>query len=279
MAKNEKHEMLIDAIKAGQTECLEQLWHEVEWFVRKKAAEFTERVDRSDDLEDCMQEAFLILPEAVAYYDQAAKKSFLGVLASWYLPKTFKQACFGGRTKASFKDPINSHESIYSMVSINEDYDLQLVDLLVDENTLEYQEAVTDAVFWESVDRYLRKGIKALRRSKDRMMLRYMLDNNCGYGECYEVKLIGDKSRQWYWQVCDRALKDLRRWMETDGSPDRIRLGIDDFIGTSIFYNGGISNFVSHGFTSNVERLAVDGYPDNRKPTTSERLAEMLKCK
>ena len=66
-------EELAEAVKAGRKELLEDLWLQVERFVRKEANRWTHLAE-ADDL---CQEGYLILASAVEHYERREESSFL----------------------------------------------------------------------------------------------------------------------------------------------------------------------------------------------------------
>ncbi len=245
---------ILAKIKSGHTDYYKDLWTHVEAFVRMKAEKYARNINRYDITDDMIQEAYLSLYEAVDYYNPDSNKSFIGTLAEWYLPKSFHRACYGTITN----EPLNDYTSLYSPVKAADDSQIQLIDTIIDSKSEAYYDAIENQDFWESVGEYLRNGINAMSNEEDRKLLLFMLDNNSGYGKAFEEKILGEKSRTRYAQIFDRARRNMLRWMRSKGKIDRIKTGIDDYLYSSRLYAGSLGSFRNNGYSSNVERLALD---------------------
>lgn len=245
---------IISRIKSGHTDYYKDLWAHVEAFVRMRAEKYARITGRSDIVDDMIQEAYLSLYEAVDYYNIDSNKSFIGTLAEWYLPKAFHRACYGTITN----EPLNDYTSLFSPAKAADDSQVQLIDTIIDSKSEAYYDAIENQDFWRSVGEYLRNGINAMSNEEDKKLLLFMLDNNTGYGKAFEEKILGEKSRTRYAQIFDRARRNMLRWMRSKGKIDRIKTGIDDYLYSSRLYAGSLGAFRYNGYSSNVERLALD---------------------
>lgn len=276
MEKKKSDEIAL-MIKTGHADLYLDLWRSVESSVKMKAIEFASKTGQQDSIDDMLQEAYLVLPDAVEYYDgEQDHKSFSGVLCDWFLPKAFNQACYGGSTKTAFKEPLNSYISLDVPYSTDDDFDLTLLDLLVDERAEEYYRSIEDISFWESVGRLLRKGIHALPNRDQRDLLLWMLENDESVSDAHRQNIIGEKCRSWYGQVYKDGCRNLRRWIRNKGRDDARKTGIDDFIGTSVFYAGSVDYYRSHNYTSCTEAAALKMADDKERSRSLTRLNRML---
>ena len=272
-SNNIKINEIVSEIKSGHTDYYKELWAHVEAFVRMRAEKYARITNRYDITEDIIQEAYLSLYEAVDYYNPDSNKSFIGTLAEWYLPKAFHRACYGTITN----EPLNDYTSLYSPVKAADDSQIQLIDTIIDSKSEAYYAAIENQDFWESVGEYLRKGINAMSNEEDRKLLLFMLDNNSGYGKAFEEKILGEKSRTRYAQIFDRARKNMLRWMRSKGKIDRIKTGIDDYLYSARLYSGSLGSFRNHGYSSNVERLALDLIEKEQKLKIAETACNISK--
>lgn len=250
-------EEIVAKIKEGHTECYRELWLNLEKLIRRKARYFAEQTETEGFIDDMMQEAFLVLPSAVEYYDEKNEKSFAGVLSGWFLPKAFKTACYGGVSEAAFKKPLNNAISIYTPILKTDVDEITILDTLIDADSQTGFEGMEDQDFWLSIGQYLRKGIGLLHKPDQRTLLLWLLESNDTISEAHRQQVIGNKSRSWYREVFRKGCLNLGMWMKGKGRAEAIKTGLDDYIGTSGFYAGGLSAFREHNFTSNVEMIVL----------------------
>ena len=254
-AKEYGNEEIVAKIKDGHTECYEELWQNLEPFIRLKANDYAAKTGMQDNIDDMMQEAFLVLPSAVAYFKEDGGKCFAGVLKKFFLPRAFCTACYGGRSAADFRKPLNNYVSFDAPILADDDSEMTLLDILADESAQSYFDSVEDGDYWVSIGKYLKQGIDSLKNKQERTLLRYMLEHGgCSYGEAFKAKAIGEKSRERYRQVFISARRNLLTWINGKGREDAIRCGL---ILSHPYYAGGFRAFKEHDFTSNVELIVL----------------------
>ena len=61
-SKEYSNEEIVAKIKDGHTECYEELWRNLEPFIRLRASDYATKTGMQDNIDDMMQEAFLVLP-------------------------------------------------------------------------------------------------------------------------------------------------------------------------------------------------------------------------
>lgn len=254
-SKEYGNEMIVAKIKDGHTECYEELWQNLEQFIRLKASDFAQKTGMQDYLDDMMQEAYLVLPLAVDYYDEKYNKCFAGVLTDFFLPRAFCTACYGGRSAADFKKPLNNYVSFDAPLLSDDDSEMTLLDILTDENAQTYFDRVEEGDYWISIGKYLKQGIDSLKNKQERTLLRYMLEHGgCSYGEAFKAKAIGEVSRERYRQVFHSARRNLLTWINGKGHEDAVRCGL---VYSHKYYAGGLKAFKDNDFTSNVELIVL----------------------
>ena len=273
---NNNIDNIIEGIKSGNEDLYLDLWNSVERFIRIQAEQFARKAGRQDSIEDMMQESFLILYEAVDYYDPDKKKSFIGVLATYFLPKAFNIACYGGRSPASLKDPLNDYTSLYTPASLNEETDVLLIDTIIDTNSEEYYRAIENDDFCRSLNKYLRQGIKALRDPECERLLLFMLDHNVSYGKAYECKVLKRKTRAQYRDTFERARRKIIKWMRSQGRQESIKNGIHNYLYSNRLYQSGLTAFRNNNYTSQTELMALELYEREKNLKTAENVKKML---
>lgn len=254
-SKEYGNEEIVAKVKDGHTECYEELWQNLEPFIRLKASDFAHKTGMLENVEDMVQEAYLVLPLAVDYYDEKYNKCFAGVLTDFFLPRAFCAACYGGRSAADFRRPLNHYVSLDAPLQADDDSEMTLLDTLTDENAQSYFDVIEDMDFWESIGRYLRQGIDSLKNKQERTLLRYMLEHGgCSYGEAHRNSAIGEKSRERYRQIFHSARQHLLTWINGKGHEDAVRCGL---VLSHKYYAGGLKAFKDNDFTSNVELIVL----------------------
>lgn len=130
-------------IQSGKRELLEDLWKQVERYVRQQAKRIPEQP--SADWEDFVQAGFIAVAKAAESYDPASEASFLTYL-SYHLKTAFSEAT-GRRSDKQNRDPI--HNAVSLDIPISDDGETTRLDLLPDDN--DAFEEVEERIFQEQL--------------------------------------------------------------------------------------------------------------------------------
>lgn len=124
------NEELVAEIQKGRECLLNELWVNIEKFVRLKAYRFYNKFsDPWFNVDDLYNTAYIYFVSAVRSYVPEAGKKFIGYFANYYLPTAFSE-CAGFRTAKKFHDPLNNSISLDTPLSNEED--ITLLDTIVD---------------------------------------------------------------------------------------------------------------------------------------------------
>lgn len=253
----ETADAIANKIKNGSDLYLE-LWNQLKPFIRIKAYDFMrEHGINYGYIDDMLQESFIVLSEAVSYYEPGAGKSFVSVLTSWFLPKAFKTACYGGIGAKNLHDPINNYKSIYLTDSSGDESNETILDLIPDEVAQEAFENIENADYRKSLNAFIRKGAEALRDEQQKVLLLFILAGG-SIQEAHADKLLGDKPLYSYRTVWNSIRYYFKRWCRGSGKYEADKVGLSLIVGTSLFYSSSLSSWKEHHNTSCVERLVLE---------------------
>lgn len=263
-------EEIVAKIKEGHEELYEALWVILEPFIRLKANDYAARQGMHDSIDDMMQEAFLVLPSAVIYFREDAGKCFAGVLAEFFLPRAFSTACYGGRSAANLKNPLNNACSLDQPLYENADGSVvTLADTIADKQPgqqTEYviskgQDAVESDDYWRSVNTFLKECFGRYGTETGTAILGYMLDNDCSFKEAVLALYNDDISTcakirskyTYHKKVTEYNFK--RMWDAL--KEERRKLMLDElFIGSNGLRDTGYKFFAQSGMSS-VEAAVI----------------------
>lgn len=106
------NEAIVREIQEGKKCYLPILWEKIELFVLSRANKYISQFNSPNfEIGDLYNSAYIYFVEAVYKYDYNSEKTFVGFLASYYLPKAFASAA-GISTEKLKRDPINSALSL-----------------------------------------------------------------------------------------------------------------------------------------------------------------------
>ena len=130
------NELLAEAIKAGQSELILELWEQIRPWIeyRARTVHAAVRGRGGTTVDDLIQSGYFALLGAIETYD-SGKGSFVGWL-SWYLKREFAAAT-GGRARS--RDPLDFAQSLDATTE-NDDGEVSLIDLIPDVRN-EYEDA------------------------------------------------------------------------------------------------------------------------------------------
>lgn len=260
----------IKQTKQPSPELFLQLWDSVLSFVHQKAVARAGPLQRLDDVDDLIQEAWLILGNAVDYYDPSKEKNFLSVLNSYFLPTAFSIALYGKRGTYATKDP--SYHA-YSLDATLADTDLCQLDILEDPQAEDMFIAIDDESFWSDFRKFLRDALTHLPE-KQSLLLKsmYLCENGArSITECWQQKILGDMSRDGYYSIHKNALKSLRKYICGKGKSEADRMGIFDTVRSSDYYAGGLARF-KNTHISPVEKIAMKHSTESKRLVSFEDL-------
>lgn len=124
------NEELVAEIQNGRECLLNELWVNIEKFVRLKANKFYNKfTDPWFEVDDLYNTAYIYFVGAVRSYVPEAGKKFIGYFANYYLPTAFSE-CAGIRTTKKYHDPLNGSISLDTPLSNEED--ITLLDTIAD---------------------------------------------------------------------------------------------------------------------------------------------------
>ena len=233
-----------------------ELWQGVYGIVFLKAAAKVRSNDRQYDIDDMLQESFLALPAAAQQYDPALGVPFASYFARFFLPPAFDAALYGSRSTPARMDPLNNAQSLDAPLQLQHDTGSTLLETIIDPEAETPYLVIDDDLFWIDVARFIDKGIDRLPEGQ-RQILRFMYTNDASCTEAYRQRVAGNKSRSRYGQLYRDGLRNLNRWIRNTARNEAESIGIFDVV-TSKYYAGSLGNFRNHGFTSNVETIALD---------------------
>ena len=250
------NEEYVEEIKTGRKDLIIELWDQIRPFVFKKAAERARNLRREFEIDDMMQEAFLIMPAAIDYFNKEKGSSFVSIFSSYFLPKAFAVALYGKRIRFDSCDPIHSARSLDEPFSSDpEDGDgLSLLDVLQDPEAETPFRKIEDDDNLRSIRRFLRAGIDQLP-PQHRDLLYAVYHDGLSISAAYRQQICGDRSLARYGQIHREALKQLRTWVKGKGKIEAEHLGLYDIIGSTAYF-GTYQNFRYTGCSS-VERAAL----------------------
>ena len=252
-----------------------ELWQGVQGITFLKAAARASAVSRLHDIDDMLQEAYLILPEAVQYFDPTAGASFHTIYCTYFLPRAFDIALYGSRRRQSICDPLNVAQSLEAPLQVQTDeHSSTLLDTLIDENAETPYTAVDDISFWSNVSRFIDKGIDRLPDGQ-RQILRFIYENDSTTSEAHRCQVAGPRSRSRYGQLYRDGIRNLRHWIQHTAKDDAERIGIDTV--TTRHYRSGLQSFKNHGFTSCTEMIALEHVAHEEHAETLRHIPDVLK--
>ncbi len=233
-----------------------ELWQGVYGITFLKAAAKARSTDRQSDIDDMLQESFLALPAAVQQYDSTLGVPFVSYFARFFLPSAFAAALYGSASTPARMDPLNNAQSLDVPLQLQHDTGSTLLETIIDPEAETPYLVIDDDLFWTDVARFIDKGIDRLPEGQ-RQILKFMHTNDASCTEAYRQRAAGNKSRSRYGQLYRDGLRNLSRWIRNTARNEAESIGIFDIV-TSKYYAGSLGNFRNHGFTSNVETIALD---------------------
>lgn len=213
--------------------------------VRKLLYAFSDRYYRaySDSLTQCgitawdlKQHAYSAFLKAIEGYDDSKGCKFTS-----YLHYPFKNAIRELRTK----DLLNKSDSLNIPVN-SEHEDIEVIDLVADEHSLDFVEQVEQSDETEQVKKVIHIALDKLPENESDV-IKERFFNNRTYADIAADK---GKSIERIRQIINNALSSLRK------NRDIYRLGQELGYTSSSAYNNSLSGF-KHTGLSNVERIAI----------------------
>lgn len=246
------NEELAALVKQGRADLLTPLWQGVERFVRAKALSRATSVQRSHDVDDLCQEAYLQLSTAANMFDPSAGSSFLNFYSHYFLPRAFNLALYNAPKP---KDPIDYSLSLDSEVS-TEDISVSLLDTLEDPAASAAFDSIDDHDLTRSVRSFLLDAIDRLPY-QEKTIIRFLYGGSHSVRDAFRHSLIGPVSYQRYAQVRLSGLSHLKKYINGSGRSLAKKAGIFEIVpdNTNYHLRYGLKSFkATH--TSAVE-LAV----------------------
>ena len=160
---------LVAAIQAGERDKLEDLWAQVERFVRRQA--YRRATDGAVDHEDLYQSGFLALVKAAESYDPGRGMSFLGWL-DYHLTTAFNEAqnYLSDRQR---HDPMHRADSLDRPLGEDADSDT-LGDITADPDGSQGLEEAEDRLWREELHTALERALEGLPEAEgDALRRRY----------------------------------------------------------------------------------------------------------
>lgn len=235
-----------------------ELWGKIRRFVQLKAIDRAKAAREKDYIPDMLQEAFIILSEAVDYYEADGGASFLHVYASFFMSKAFNMALYGGCTKKDYEDLLNTSLSLDMEIKEGDSEAGTLGDMISDPSAENELYGIEDGHFWDNVGSLLWEGVSLLPEEQKRL-LTFVYMNNVTIREAIDFKVIGEGNKRHYYNTFNTGNKKLLEWLNRDRKKQTAEIGIYDFLGLVKprgYYGAGLGSFKSD-HTSVVERMAI----------------------
>ena len=261
------NEELAGLIKDGGREHTEELWQNIERFVRLKANNY----NRPGCIDDMMQEAFLFMLEAVERYDRAEGKSFIGYYASYFMPNAFKTAIYGGYGESRVNSPLNKMESLDA--PRGEDESVNLLDTLIDTESEEYYRRIEDADYWQCIGRLIQNGIDSIENPDIREVVQFHYERDTTFraGSIYfgvDYPAYVNRYRS--------GIRYLKKYLTGLPRAEKERSGLMDYLETHGYYAGGVGAWKNRGFTSTTEWIAMKEIEWQERQKRMNSLLDML---
>lgn len=168
------NEELAAAIKAGDTELMEQLWNQCYCYIRQQALRWYYAWESRSgfDIDDLTQAGYIALCAAIDGY----KKDMGGFLhyLSFYLKTEFSKVV-GCRTASQNKEPLNNAVSLDAPAYPGDDCNTMLGEIVpCDYNGIE---AVEDALYQSHVRKVVREAVDSLPEKQSIAVKAHYLEN------------------------------------------------------------------------------------------------------
>lgn len=242
------NEELAMLAQGGKTECIPQLWGQVEGFINMQAGKCLDGFPRHMRWYrgDMVNEAYPYFLKAVETFDPG--KGAFTTWLSWHVRRAFMAVLMGGTGRRRREDPLNAAASLDAPVKDAEG--LTLGETLIDTGAEAYYRRAEDADFWRSVNELLGEAIGHIRDDKGRELVRYMFNNGATIGAASKALYGGGHAPYEHYR---KAIRQLRHYMNYSTVRKRMEAsGLDDYV-----RGWGVRAWKSHGFTSSVEHMAV----------------------
>lgn len=262
------NEELAALIRDGSMEHTEELWSNIERFVWLKANNY----NKPDCIDDMMQEAFIAMIEAAEKYDPAEGKGFIGYYASYFMPKGFRTALYGGRSESRVNSPLNNMASLDAMRGDEED--VNLLDTLIDTEAEAYYRHIEDTDYWRCIGELLQRGIDSIANPdiREEMQYHYEHDTTLKAGsEHFGVKYSVYTARY------TQGIRHLRRYITSLPMEEKRRSGLMDYLESHGYYATGLGAFRNNRFTSATEMMALKEIEWQEQQKRIDDLLDMLK--
>lgn len=238
------NEELASLIRGGRIDLAEELWNGIRRFVELKAIDY----GQPDFTDDMLQEAFISMVEAAGKYQDDGRSTFLHYYAAYFMPKAFKIAIYGSRSKDVEKRPTVSHTSLDSPVKDGEDTSLS--EMLVDPDAEEPYRDIEEADYWRSIGEVLQRGINSINNADIRNVMDFHYHHNATLKDGSRLANV-PYSR--YTSRYQNGLRSLRRYVKSLPEEEKQKSGLSDYIETHGYYSGSVGLWKNRVFTSTTE--------------------------
>lgn len=243
------NEELAKLISGGRVDLVEELWNNIKRFVKLKAIDY----GRPEFIDDMTQEAFITMIEAIEKYNSDSGSGFLHYYASYFMPKAFKVAIYGSRSKGAEERPTVNHASLDALVE--DGGDTSLLEMLEDPEGEESYRNIEEADYWRSIGEVLQRGIDSIKNDGIRNIIEFQYHHHTTLKECSRIVGIS-------YGVCTskyrRGLHMLRRYIDTLPREVKGKTGLSDCLGSYTYYAGGVQAWKNRAFTSATEWTALE---------------------
>lgn len=244
------NEEIVERIKAGETELIEQLWGQVERFVRYRANIVAERIESAKgsaicDFDDLLQSGFFALLKAVDYWKPDSGNSFITHFANCL--KTEMAVASFHRTAKQMSDPTVFARSLDAPISDDDETTLGEItadsrDPIKDLENEMYNEAARQAI----------GSLLGLLTENEREVI----ERHFFAGERYtEIAKDMKITKQRVNQLKDAAFRKIRRKAFVVPEAKFFREYVENHTNYSLHY--GVSTFL-RTHTSEVEALVFE---------------------
>lgn len=244
------NEEIVERIQAGEIELVEQLWRQIERFVRKEAGRVAEAIKRTKgtavcDFDDLYQSGYFAMLKAIDHWRPDMEGKFTSYFANCL--KTSMAEVSGYRTAKQMKDPTVFARSLDA--PLTEDGDMTLGDTLVDPR--DPLEAIENELYNESAKRAIESLFTLLTENE-----RKVIEGHYLKGKHY-VQIAEDMglSQQRVNHLKDVAFRKMRTKIFTIPEAQFFREYVEDRTNYSLHY--GVSTF-NRTHTSEVEALVFE---------------------
>lgn len=266
------NEELVLAIQQGKQDAIEELWLQVEEFIRNKADDYLKNCPeecRSLE-EDMIQQAYFELFNAVNRFDATRGYKFTTYLDKC-LQSPFREVLFSGRGSRLENDPLNNCDSLDRRLFENSDGTMVTVaDTIADKLPGEQTEYVTDKGqaeiedddYWRSVNEYIKRLVDESGSEVGAALYRYMLDHDCTFRDAvlvlYNEDIQDRKIRGKYEYHKKQTERNIRKkWNTPSAKEERRKIALDFIsLGRYGLRDTGLNFFREKGMSS-VEAAVI----------------------